>query len=94
VTYHNFRWDPYYTYSPYYYDWTRLPLISDLEIKDDIQDELFWSPFADADEVKVSVDNGVATLTGTVDSWNEFFSAAENAREGGATSVINKLKVG
>ncbi len=94
VTYHNFRWDPYYAYSPYYYDWTRLPLLSDLEIKDGIQDELFWSPFVDADEVEVSVDNGTATLTGTVDSWNEFFSATENAREGGATSVINKLKVG
>ena len=94
VTYHNFRWDPYYVYNPYYYDWTRLPLISDLEIKSDIEDELFWSPFVDEDEVQVSVDNGTATLTGTVDDWNEFYSAAENAREGGATSVINKLKVG
>ena len=26
-------------------------------------------------------------------SWNEYNSAAENAREGGATRVINKLKV-
>ncbi len=94
VTYHNFRWDPYHYYSPHYYDVPRLPLISDNEIKADIEDELFWSPFVDADEVKVSVDNGVATLTGTVDDWNEFYSAAENAREGGASSVINKLKVG
>jgi osmotically-inducible protein OsmY len=94
VTYHNFRWDPYYAYSPYYYDWVRAPFRSDSEIKKDIEDELFWSPFVDQDEVKVSVDNGVATLTGTVDSWNEFYSATENAREGGATSVINKLNVG
>ena len=94
VTYHNFRWDPYYVYNPHYYDWSRSSLRSDTEIKDDIEDELFWSPFVDEDEVKVSVDNGTATLTGTVDDWNEFFSASENAREGGASSVINKLKVG
>ena len=94
VTYHNFRWDPYYAYTPYYYDWASRPVRSDSEIKDDIQDELFWSPFVDAEEVNVSVDNGTATLTGTVDDWNEFYSASDNAREGGATSVINKLKVG
>ena len=94
VTYHNFRWDPYYVYQPYYYDVARAALRSDTEIKDDIEDELFWSPFVDEDQVKVSVDNGTATLTGKVDDWTEFFSAAENAREGGASAVVNKLTVG
>jgi osmotically-inducible protein OsmY len=94
VTYYNFRWDPYYAYSPYYYDWARSPFRSDSEIKNDIEAELFWSPFVDADEVKVSVENGTATLTGTVDNWNEFHAAGENAREGGASSVSNRLKVG
>ena len=94
ITYHNLRWDPYYTYNPYYSDWTRIAFRSDTEIKDEIEDELFWSPFVDADEVQVTVDSGTATLTGTVDDWNEYFAAAENAREGGAVSVVNRLKVG
>ena len=93
VTYYNLRWDPYYHYHPYYHGTADLTYRSDLEIKNDISDELFWSPFVDEDEVQVSVDNRVATLSGTVDNWNEFFAAAENAREGGATSVINKLRV-
>jgi osmotically-inducible protein OsmY len=36
----------------------------------------------DSDEVDVSVSGGVATLTGTVDTWNERAWAEENAREG------------
>jgi osmotically-inducible protein OsmY len=66
---------------------------SDFAIKRDIEDELFWSPFVDADQVKVEVTDGVATLTGTVDTWNERAWAAENAREGGALSVRNQLVV-
>ena len=93
VTYYNFRWDPYDYYSPGYYDWSTWSYRNDAEIKDAIQEQLFWSPFVDGDQVKISVDNGVATLSGTVDNWSEYYSAAENAREGGATSVINKLKV-
>lgn len=65
----------------------------DEEIAEDIRDHLWWSPFIDADEVKVSVENGVATLTGKVDSWTEFNAATENAFEGGAHSVRNELKV-
>jgi len=41
----------------------------------------------------VKVENGVATLTGTVDSWSEYRAATENAYEGGASSVKNELKI-
>jgi osmotically-inducible protein OsmY len=41
----------------------------------------------------VAVDNGVAVLTGTVDTWSERQAAAENARQGGAIMVDNNLKV-
>lgn len=94
ITYYNMRWDPYFHYQPHYTGTTTYwKDRSDPEIKNDITDELFWSPFVDEDEVNVSVDNRVATLTGAVDTWNEYFAAAENAREGGAASVINRLKV-
>lgn len=63
------------------------------EIADDVHDQLFWSPYVDADEVTVNVNQGVAKLTGTVDSWFEYHKAEENAWEGGAASVDNELKV-
>jgi hypothetical protein len=39
------------------------------------------------------VDDGVATLTGTVDSWSEYDAAVNNAYEGGAVYVDNELLV-
>jgi osmotically-inducible protein OsmY len=54
---------------------------------------LFWSPFVDSDDVTVSVEAGVATLTGSVDSLGEYNAARENAFEGGAITVINKLEL-
>ncbi|MGC9324685.1 MAG: BON domain-containing protein [Desulfomonilia bacterium] len=66
---------------------------SDWEIRQDINDELWWSPFVDANEVTVTVNDGVVTLTGTVDSWSEYRAAVKNAYDGGAESVINELKV-
>jgi len=66
---------------------------SDRELKEDIEDELFWSPFVDSDEVTVFVEDGVATLTGTVDGWRERGAAEDNAYEAGARKVLNYLKV-
>jgi len=66
---------------------------ADWEIREDIRDELWWSPFVDANEVTVTVEDGEATLTGTVDSWSERRKATEQALEGGATLVDNRLDV-
>ncbi len=93
-----YGYDPYVdTWSIYDYDWytPSLPTTteSDWEILEEINDELFWSPFVDSDAVTVTVDDGVATLTGTVDTWNERAAAAENAFEGGAIAVDNDLTV-
>lgn len=67
--------------------------VADWEIEDEIEDQLWWSPFVDANEVNVSVEDGVATLKGTVDSYFERSMAVENALEGGAKSVIDDLTV-
>jgi osmotically-inducible protein OsmY len=69
----------------------QVPAKTDREIKDDIESQLFWSPFVDGDDITVEVQAGVATLTGTVEDWDELLAAKENAREGGATSVITQL---
>lgn len=92
------------TFNPYVYDWSVYDFSwygdtifttnkSDWEIKMDIEDELLWSPFVDVNDVDATVNAGVVTLTGTVDSWMEYNAARENAFEGGAISVINMLNV-
>ena len=70
-----------YIYSPYVDDFfnddelieyeRRAPSQTDSEIKDSIESELWWSPFVDSDEVSVAVNNGVATMTGSVGTWGE-----------------------
>lgn len=65
----------------------------DLKIENEINDQLFWSVFVDSDEVDVAVDDGIATLSGEVDTVSEMRSAVDNAYEGGARRVINKLDV-
>lgn len=69
------------------------PAKSDWEIRESIKDELWWSPFVDEDQVKVTVDDGRATLEGVVDSRLEVNAAVENALEGGAVSVDNDLRI-
>jgi osmotically-inducible protein OsmY len=54
---------------------------------------LIWSLCVDATQGGVSVLEGIALLTGAVDSWGEYRAAQENAFEGGVISVVNKLKV-
>lgn len=66
---------------------------ADWEIKQDIQDELWWSPYVDSEEITVTVKDGVATLIGTVDTWKEHGAATDNAYEGGAKKVRNQLTV-
>jgi osmotically-inducible protein OsmY len=91
-------YDPYVAeYYPYTFDWydyePYYTFATDAEIRDDIQNELWWSPFVDEDQVNVKVDNGVATLTGQVDTYAEREAARENAYEGGATWVVDKLTI-
>ena len=66
---------------------------SDAEIRKDIEEEFLWSPYVDGEDVKDSVEAGVATLTGSVDSLRESSAARENAFEGGAIAVINELQL-
>jgi len=92
-----YAYDPFVDYG-YVHPWEYRPAPistdrSDRSIRKEVEDELFWSPFVDQDDVHVTVDDGEATLTGTVDSWMEWGAAQENAFEGGATDVDNDLVV-
>jgi osmotically-inducible protein OsmY len=79
------------------YDWYHFtppePNKSDWQIRKDIRDELWWSPFVEESRITVSVEDGKATLTGTVYSKMEYDAAAENALEAGAVKVDNRLEI-
>jgi osmotically-inducible protein OsmY len=66
---------------------------TDREIKEDIESQLWWSPFVDSDDISVEVHSGVASLVGTVQDWKELEAAKENARQAGATSVVSNLRL-
>jgi len=85
-----YDWDP--VLYDYDFDRETVRVRSDEEIREAIVSELTWSPFVDADEVTVTVEDGEATLTGTVDGWRERRAAVENAFEGGALRVRNRLE--
>lgn len=89
----DFDLDPMRRRSFYNYHWygTSNELKTDAEIKEDVAQQLFWSPFVDREEVTVDVKDGIVTLKGKVDSRQEKESAVENAYEGGALSVVNNI---
>lgn len=65
----------------------------DWQLKLDLGERLFWSPFLNRDMINISVESGVVTLTGTVNSWFEYYKASREARKAGAEKVINNLQV-
>lgn len=95
LTYYSYSYDPNWSMSPYYgYNTlgeTTWPEASDAEIIRDIEDEFFWSPFVDGDDIDIAAKYGVVTLTGKVEDSGEYRAATENAFEGGAKEVINNL---
>jgi osmotically-inducible protein OsmY len=81
---------PYYSTS----DWTSpLPHLSDVQIKESIEKRLFWSPYIKISDVNVTVDGGMATLTGTVGTWIGWNDVDKAAHQSGATEVENRVKV-
>ncbi|MFP4059303.1 MAG: BON domain-containing protein [Bacteroidales bacterium] len=68
-------------------------LKSDEEIKNDVMQHLFWSPYVNEEDVNVKVDDGIVTLTGIVETWQEKSMAEKDAYHGGAVSVNNEIEV-
>ncbi len=69
------------------------PYKSDEEIEAGINDEWFWSPFVDGGDLSVGVEEGEATIVGTVDDYAELVDSVENAFEGGAHTVYTHVRV-
>ncbi|HSF08188.1 MAG TPA: BON domain-containing protein [Nitrospirales bacterium] len=66
---------------------------SDPELRQDIKDQLWWSPFLSDHSISVHVEDGVATLMGFVPTWQQRYLAEEHAFVAGASFVHNRLKV-
>lgn len=66
----------------------------DEEIKKDIVDELYWDTRIDASKVNVTVNGGVATLSGELPTYGDLSAARMDAwRIAGVVDVVDELMV-
>src|SRR3981189_1604226 len=67
---------------------------SDSEIEREVRDELKWDPDLDAEDIAVSVKNGVVTLAGFTKSYSDRLEAEAAAkRVAGVRAVANDIEV-
>jgi len=67
---------------------------SDSDIKQDVEDEIRWTPNIDPTDIAVAVKNGVVTLTGFVRSYGQKYEAEKAAkRMAGVVGLANDLEV-
>lgn len=69
------------------------PYPGDREVKYDIEDAIFWSPWVERKDITVKVENGTVTLSGKAESWWASHKATEIAYENGALQVFNNITV-
>ena len=73
---------------------TATKTMTDSELRGAIQDELRWEPSIDDREISVSVEDGVATLRGTVGNFFEKWEAGSRAiRIHGVRALANDIEV-
>jgi len=67
---------------------------SDIQLKQDIDQELAWDPRVNAAQIGVSVDKGAVSLLGTVDTYAQKWAAEDAAkRVSGVRTVAQDLTV-
>jgi hypothetical protein len=82
-----------YGHGPYH-ERLRRQRRSDSEILKDVEDTLFYDTWVDADAIKVSVENGIVRLGGTLVSYEEVRYATDDAWEvEGVRGVRSELEV-
>ena len=97
VAHYDTGFDSHWGYQPFYLN--RLPYgspwpyVGDREVKYDIEDAFYWSPWVERDDITVSVENGIAKLTGKADGWFAYHKATEIAYQAGANQVFNNIIV-
>lgn len=66
---------------------------TDEAIEEDIRQLLIWSPYVDAEDVTVRVRDGIATVTGTVDTSTERKEVLDNVLEAGARAAKDNMNI-
>ena len=67
---------------------------SDLQLQEDVENELHWDPRINAARIGVTVDSGVVSLLGTVDTWSAKWAAEEaTKRVEGVRTVAQDVTV-
>lgn len=67
---------------------------TDLDVKRDVTNEIFWDPSVTSDHIKVSSNDGIVTLRGSVPHFSEKVAAEQAAeRVGGVKAVADELIV-
>jgi osmotically-inducible protein OsmY len=66
---------------------------TDEQLLEDVVSEMFWSPFVDVDDISITVQDGVVTVSGDVDDASDARDVVENAYEGGAVRVVSYLEI-
>ena len=69
-------------------------MMTDSDIKRDVEAELRWDPDIDASDIGVAVKDGVVTLTGFVRSYSQKYEAEREAKKvNGVRGVANDIEV-
>jgi len=67
---------------------------SDIQIQKDVMEELKWNPFLSTSKIGVAVKNGIATLSGQVDSYSRKLAAERAAKSvAGVKAIAEDIKV-
>lgn len=67
---------------------------SDIDIRQDVEEELEWDPDLNPADIGVAVKDGIVTLTGFVSSYKEKFEAAKDAKHvKGVVGVVDDITV-
>jgi osmotically-inducible protein OsmY len=97
VVYYDTNFSRHWEHPPFYLnrlpDGQSGPYPGDREVKYDIENALYWSPWVERNDIAVKVENGTVTLTGKAASWWASHKATEIAYENGALQVFNNLTV-
>ncbi len=71
----------------------KLTVPSDDDIQSNIQNILLWDIDIDSTDINISVNNGIVSLEGTVDSFWKLYHIENKANVTGVKEIVNKLAV-
>ena len=68
---------------------------TDNEIQKDVMDQLRWEPFLNASKIGVSVNNGIVTLSGQVDTYSKKVLAEKATKKvAGVKAIAEDIQIG